>query len=72
MVPEKGGPLPKDHSIELRPLAPDRGVIFPAGQGWTGNTVRMSSPLVVSREELDTGVDVFLECPDEIDPAVTA
>lgn len=70
--PETGEPLPKDHGVELRRLAMDRGVILPAGQGWNGNTVRMSPPLVVSREELDTAVDVFVECLDEIAPEVTA
>jgi 4-aminobutyrate aminotransferase-like enzyme len=72
VVPDTGEPLPKDHGVELRRLAMDRGVILPAGQGWNGNTVRMNPPLVITREELDTGVDVFAECLDEIAPRVTA
>jgi 4-aminobutyrate aminotransferase-like enzyme len=67
LVDEGGEPLPKEHSVALREMALDRGLVLPAGQGWRGNTVRISPPLVITREQLDRGLDVFEECLAEMD-----
>jgi 4-aminobutyrate aminotransferase/(S)-3-amino-2-methylpropionate transaminase len=40
--------------------------VLPAGQGWRGNTIRISPPLVIDREELDRGLDVLDDCLDEM------
>ncbi|WP_157744178.1 aspartate aminotransferase family protein [Halopenitus persicus] len=60
--PDDGSPLAKDHSIDLRRDAIDRGLILPAGQGWNGNTIRINPPLVIDDDEIDRGVAVMDEC----------
>jgi 4-aminobutyrate aminotransferase/(S)-3-amino-2-methylpropionate transaminase len=66
LVDDHGDPLPKEHSVALREMALDRGLVLPAGQGWRGNTIRISPPLVIDREELDRGLDVLEECLSEM------
>jgi 4-aminobutyrate aminotransferase-like enzyme len=62
LVDEGGDPLPKEYSVALREMALERGLVLPAGQGWRGNTIRISPPLVITREQLDRGLDVLDEC----------
>jgi 4-aminobutyrate aminotransferase/(S)-3-amino-2-methylpropionate transaminase len=67
LVDADGDPLPAEHSVALREMALDRGLVLPAGQGWRGNTIRISPPLVITREQLDRGLDVLAECLAEMD-----
>lgn len=62
--PADGSPLAKEHSLALRREAINRGLILPAGQGWTGNVIRINPPLVITTDEIDVGVDIMSECFD--------
>lgn len=62
--PDDGSPLPKEQSMALRRDAIDRGLILPAGQGWTGNVIRINPPLVITQHEIDAGVKIMSECFD--------
>lgn len=66
LVDSSGAPLPKEKSMEIRRQALDRGVILPAGQGWRGNTIRISPPLIITTDQIDVGIDVLCKCLDEI------
>jgi 4-aminobutyrate aminotransferase-like enzyme len=48
-----------EESMRLREEARNKGVILAAGWGWLGNVIRISPPLVITKEQIDKSVEVI-------------
>jgi len=48
-----------EESLKLRTEGLRRGVILPAALGWRKNTIRLSPPLCITREQVDKVVEAI-------------
>jgi len=60
----------KSEADEIVRLACERGVLLIAA-GTLGNVIRFLTPLVISDDELDEGLEVMTACLAEVAPAAT-
>ena len=49
----------KEESLKLKEEAAKRGLILPAGLGWTGSIIRMVPSVVMTYEQIDQALDIM-------------